>query len=129
MPLQVINSAQIMCSMGTMPSQLVVLPVRLRNATSQPAATIMDHAPMVNIPPFGLCMSPAFPATASATAAASGVLTPMPCIPSTPAPWAPGSPIVKISSIPALRQTDTCQCIWGGTISILNPGQVVVTDA
>ena len=54
------------------------------------AATIMDYAPLVNILPFGMCSSLANPSVASATAAALGVLTPMPCIPVIPAPWVPG---------------------------------------
>ncbi|MGL4604236.1 MAG: hypothetical protein ACRCU9_08815 [Iodobacter sp.] len=36
---------------------------------------------MLNIMPIGTCMSPATPMVAAATAAAMGVLTPMPCIP------------------------------------------------
>ena len=59
---------------------------------SKPAANINDHIPMVNILPFGMCQSLANPMVAAATAAALGVLTPMPCIPVTPAPWVPGSP-------------------------------------
>ena len=53
-----------------------------------PDANIMDHIPMsADIMPFGMCISPSNPTVASATAAAMGVLTPMPCIPNTPAPW------------------------------------------
>jgi len=114
--------------MSATPSQLVVLPVHGCSAASQPAANIGDHAPIVNVVPFGPCMSPSFPPTAAATAAALGVLTPMPCVPSTPSPWSPGSQVVKIRQLPALRQTDTCQCIWGGTISITYPGQTIVED-
>ena len=39
-----------------------------------PAANIMDHVPMVNIMPFGMCITPSNPAVAAATAAALGVL-------------------------------------------------------
>jgi uncharacterized Zn-binding protein involved in type VI secretion len=68
------------------------------------------------------------PPTAAATAAAHGVLTPAPCVPNTATPWAPGSPIVTIADQPALRQTDTCQCAWGGTITITDPGQTIIND-
>jgi hypothetical protein len=81
-----------------------------------------------NVVPFGPFMSPACPPTAAATAA-SGVLTPQPCLPNIPAPWTPGSPTVTIANHPALVQTDTCRCVWGGTVSITDPGQAIVTDA
>src|SRR5262245_47588038 len=128
MPLQVVNGARTMCTMSAVPSRLVVLPVARRSDGGQPAANIADHAPITNIAPFGPCRSPAFPPTASATAAAGGTLTPMPCAPNTPSPWSPGSPTVTIANRPALRQTDTCQCTWGGVIAITDPGQSVVTD-
>jgi len=128
MPLQVVNAAKTTCTMSAKPSQLVVLPTRQRTAAGQPAANIADHVPITNIVPFGPCMSPSFPPTAAATAAANGVLTPVQCVPNTVTPWAPGSPVVTIADRPALRQTDTCQCVWGGTITITDPGQTIVND-
>jgi hypothetical protein len=128
MPLQVVNAARTACTMSAKPSQLVVLPTRQRTASGQPAANIRDHAPMANIAPFGPCMSPSFPPTVAATAAASGVLTPMPCVPNTVTPWTPGSATVTVADHPALRHTDTCRCAWGGTITITDPGQTIVND-
>jgi hypothetical protein len=90
---------------------------------NQPAANIMDHVPMTNIMPFGMCSSPANPQVAAATAAALGVLTPQPCIPATSAPWVPGSPKVMLANQPALDDTSTCLCNWAGVITITNPGQ------
>ena len=87
-----------------------------------PAATIMDNVPMKNIMPFGMCQSLANPAVASATAAAFGVLTPMPCVPVIPVPWAPGSPTVLIGNTPALNQSSKLMCAYGGVIQITNPG-------
>jgi hypothetical protein len=126
MPMQVVNGAQLMCSFGAAPSNLVVLPVNRRMTDNQPAANIMDYVPMVNITPFGMCMSPANPQVAAATAAALGVLTPQPCIPATSSPWTPGSPTVLLANQPALNNTSTCICHWAGVITIANPGQ---TDA
>ena len=111
-----------MCSMGVAPSSLVVLPVN-RVLTTTPAATIMDHVPMLNVLPFGMCSSPANPAVAAATAAAMGVLTPMPCIPVTPAPCVLGAPTVLVGNQPALDNTAKLTCTWGGMISINTPGQ------
>ncbi|CAO3449777.1 hypothetical protein [Azospirillum argentinense] len=123
MPMQVVNGATLQCSFGMAPSTFVVLPVHRTMAGNQPAANIMDHQPMVNILPFGMCTSLANPAVASATAAAMGALTPMPCVPNTPAPWVPGAPTVILDSAPALDTPSKCMCVWAGVISIANPGQ------
>ena len=114
--------ALLQCSFGAAPSSLVVLPAN-GVLTGTPAATIMDHAPVVNIPPFGVCSSMANPTVAAATAAALGVLTPMPCVPVTTAPWAPGSPTVLIGNMPALNDQSKLMCNWGGVIQINAAGQ------
>jgi hypothetical protein len=123
MSMQVVNGAQLQCTFGAAPSNLVVLPINRELVANQPAANIMDHVPMVNIMPFGVCASLANPTTASATSAAMGVLTPTPCIPVVPAPWAPGSPTVLIANQPALNNPSKCMCTYLGVISILMPGQ------
>jgi hypothetical protein len=122
-----VMTAQLLCTLGTTPSALTVLPVNRTTCGGQVAANILDSKPMVNIMPFGMCMSPANPAVAAATAAALGVLTPMPCIPATAAPWAPGSPTVMLGGAPILDSASVCQCSYGGTISIVMPGQVQTT--
>src|SRR6266508_3889260 len=118
MALQTSMTATLMCSMGIGPSQLVVMPQNRVNAQGQLAANIMDHVPFVNITPFPLCNSMANPVVAAATAAKLGVFTPVACLPTTPAPWAPGSPTVLIGGMPALNNTSTCMCVYGGIISI-----------
>lgn len=122
MAVQVCMGATLQCSFGAAPSTLVVLPAN-RVLTGTPAANIMDFAPMVNILPFGMCSSMANPTVAAATAAALGALTPMPCVPVTPAPWVVGSPTVLIGNMPALNNTSKLMCAWGGVIQIVNPGQ------
>jgi len=97
MAMQVCMGAMIMCTMGIAPSSLVVLPINMVLTDEMPDANIMDNIPLVNIMPFGMCMSPANPMVAAATAAAMGVLTPMPCIPMTVAPWVPGAPTVLLA--------------------------------
>jgi hypothetical protein len=114
--------ATLKCSFGAAPSTLVVLPVN-RVLTGTPAANIMDHVPLLNVLPFGTCTSIANPMVATATAAALGVLTPMPCIPMTPAPWLPGAPTVLVGSAPALDTTSRLMCAWAGVIQMLSPGQ------
>src|ERR1700691_1522195 len=117
---QVCLGAMLQCSFGVAPSSLIVLPVN-RVLTGTPAANIMDNKPIVNIPPFGMCSSPANPMVAAATAAALGVLTPMPCVPVTAAPWAPGAPTVLIANMPALDSNSKLICNWGGVIQINSP--------
>ena len=123
MPIQVVNGAILTCPFGVAPSTFVVTPENRVLSGNQPAANIMDFVPMKNIMPFGMCTTPSNPTVASATAAASGVLTPMPCIPVT-TPWKPGAPTVLLGGIPALDNTCTSQCAWGGVITVSVPGQV-----
>lgn len=111
-----------MCPFGLAPSSIVPTPKPILTS-NMVAANIMDHAPIMNIPPFGACTSLANPVVASATAAALGVLTPMPCIPNTPAPWVPGAPTVLLQNFPALNNTSQLMCVWGGVITFTAPGQ------
>ena len=117
--------ATLKCSFGLAPGVLMVLPVN-RVLTGTPAANIMDHMPMVNVLPFGMCNCPANPMVAAATAAALGVLVPMPCIPMTMAPWMPGASTVLIGGMPSLQSSSKLMCQWGGIIQILVPGQFTV---
>ena len=121
MGLCVLGGASLMCSFGMTPSILTVLPTA-RCVSSMPVATIMDQVPMVNIMPFGMCSSMANPAVAAATAAALGTLTPMPCMPVIPAPWAPGSTTVLAGGKPCLNHSSKCMCAYGGVIQIQSPG-------
>lgn len=123
MGFQVVMGAMMKCSFGAAPASLIVTSQTQCLSSSKPAATIMDFAPMTNIPTFGMCSSLGNPTVASATSAALGVLTPMPCVPATAAPWTPGSPKVLISNFPALNDSSTCMCSYGGVIKINFPGQ------
>jgi hypothetical protein len=127
MGVQVVTGAMLQCSFGAAPSSLMVLPTNKVLATT-PAANIMDNKPMLNILPFGVCMSMANPTVAAATAAAMGVLTPMPCIPATSAPWVPGCPKVMIGNMPAVDNSCKLMCNWGGVIQVVSPGQFTVQD-
>jgi hypothetical protein len=126
MPLQVCMGAMMQCSFGMAPSSLVVLPTNRVLTNQVPDANIMDHIPMVNIMPFGMCTSPSNPVVAAATAAALGVLTPMPCIPATPAPWVAGAPTVLLGNFPSLDNVSQLMCIWGGVITFTDAGEATV---
>ena len=119
--------AELQCSFGMAPTVLIVEPEGspvLING--MPAATIMDFAPLVNIPTFAMCLSELNPEVIVATAAALGILTPMPCIPMTTSPWIPGADTVLIDGMPALTDLCTCICDWGGVITVGFPGQATV---
>lgn len=116
------NLSMLKCSNGLAPGQLIIIPEKnVIGGGSAPMATITDNKPMLNILPFGMCNSMANPTVASATAAALGVLTPMPCVPATVLPWMPGHNKVLIGKIPALTHTCKLQCMWGGVIEIISP--------
>ena len=122
----VCNLATLKCAMAVPPgtSKLMVLPVNRVLTGNQPAANIMDNKPFVNILPFGMCMSPGNPAFVSATAAALGTPTPVPCTPVTAAPWSTGAPTVLLANMPALNMTSMLTCSLGGVITILEPGEM-----
>ncbi len=119
----VITGALLSCSMGTAPTALVVTS-NVTVLSTLTAATIMDYAPLVNIPTFAMCASTSNPTTIAATAAASGVYTQGACIPACAAPWSPGAGKTTIGGIAALLDSDTCSCSYGGSVSISFAGQV-----
>ncbi len=116
----VCNGATLMCTMGIAPSSLMVLPLKKVLTCNMPMATIMDNKFPVNIIPFGLCTSPICPTFNKVL----GI--PGPCMPAIPAPWMPGSPKVMVGNEPALTDTSKLQCIYGGSISIVMPGELTV---
>jgi hypothetical protein len=128
MPELVTNGAQLACTFGTTPSSLVVVPAGAPvQAGGQVIARVADMIPMTNVLPFGMCTTPTNPQVASATSAASGVLTPQPCLPAIAGPWTPGSPKVSVGGVPAVTRTCRLTCAWGGQISVVSPGQVTVS--
>ena len=125
MGMLVCGGAMLQCVFGSAPAVFNVLPqAKVMNVMA--AANIMDNKPMANIMPFLMCSSPANPTVAAATAAALGVLTPMPCIPVIPAPWVPGSPTVLIGGQPAVNDSSQLICAYGGVISVKSPGQTTI---
>jgi len=122
----VTSTALIQCSFGLAPASLNVIPSGVL-IEGKPAATITDSAPMVNVPSFGMCSSLANPTVAAATAAALGVLTPMPCVPQT-TPWVNGATTTTIGGKPGLTLGAQCMCAYAGVVQIVNPGAVRTTQ-
>ncbi len=110
----VVNTALCTCSFGAAPMPLLATSQQTVLMVNQLAATIMDN----KCTTFGMCSCPANPTVASATAAALGVLTPMPCVPLTVAPWAPGCPTVLVGGKPLLNNTSKLICAYGGVIQV-----------
>lgn len=121
----VVSGAAVQCTMGMAPGQLLVTSQTMVLAGGRPAATIADAAPITNISPCGMCTSMGNPQVAAATAAALGVLTPMPCIPAPAGIWqCAGTPIV--GGKPGLSTDATLTCSYGGCLRIISPGQMTV---
>lgn len=115
----VVAEAVTHCSFGVAPCPLQVLPDAMVLIEGRPAATITCNE-MLNIPTFGMCMTLSNPEVASATTAALGVLTPMPCVPVL-SPWVPESETL-IGGQPALVESSTCVCAYGGVVEIMFAG-------
>lgn len=126
MPTATCGMAVTMCMFGAAPMPYMVLPVNNVIWVAMPASTIKDIMPIANFTPFVMCTTPSNPMVAAATAAALGVLTPMPCIPMTMAPWVPPVATVTVNNIPAVSQTCKALCMWGGMIQQTFSGQPLV---
>lgn len=120
---QVVTGATLQCSMGTAPSSFAA---SITGVSATTAVGVITDTAAANVPPFGLCQSPANPQVAAATAAAAGTLTPQPCQPVL-APWTPGSAKVSVGGVPALDDASQCTCAWAGTINVSDPGQTATS--
>jgi uncharacterized Zn-binding protein involved in type VI secretion len=124
MPLNATQGALLQCTFGAAPATLNALPIPRVLIEGKPAAVVTDTVPMLNVPPFGMCMSLANPMVAAATTAALGVLTPMPCVPAIVGPWLPGALRTLVAGTPALSMGSQCMCAWGGAITMTMPGAI-----
>ena len=107
-----VQTAVCTCSFGVLPVPLMVTSQQTVTMCGMLAGTIMDN----KFPTFGMCSNPANPAVAAATASHLGVLTPMPCVPLTVAPWIPGVPTVLVCGKPLLNNSSKLICGYGGII-------------
>lgn len=115
-----------MCNKGLAPSSpLVGVPTVTAQMT--PAFNALNAAPVANIPPFGMCVSTTNPAVISATSAAMGVLTPVPCMPAiVPPTWAATSMKVFIGGQLAVLDRSTLTCALGGQIKVITTANQIV---
>lgn len=114
MGLIITTGAIMTCSFGVMPCVFQAMSnTNVLNKT--PVGTIQDTSP-ASITTFGMCQSIANPMVASATTAALGVLTPMPCVPLMTGSWLPLKPTVVIHGIPVLINDSKVFCAYGGVV-------------
>ncbi|MDR3155896.1 MAG: DUF4280 domain-containing protein [Holosporaceae bacterium] len=107
---------------GAAPTPLTFLPSTIMGSAG-PIGTMPDCIPFANITPFGVCRSILNPTTAALTAAALGVLTPGPCIPTPAGAWIPTKPTVMSAKGPTISNDAMLMCAYGGQIKALVPGQ------
>lgn len=120
----VCTGATLKCTMGTSCPKLKAIPKNV-TLTGKDQANIADYVSMKNISSFGRCRSLGYPPTASATEANHGRLTAMPCVPGTCTKWKSIDKDILIFGEPALLKSATLKCMYGGTISIVDPGQTL----
>jgi hypothetical protein len=128
MTLAVVGVASLLrCEMSFgAPTPLIVLPDRTITAEFMLMGNIMDFVPLLNIEPFGECISLLNPEVLAATIAAFGVLQPQPCIPVTTTPWISEALDVLVEGFPAIDQTAILMCDWAGPINVIEPGNLTV---
>jgi hypothetical protein len=118
----VVDGAKLKCTMGSSQSSLKVVPTHRVNLRGSAKANIGDGKPFVNVPPFGMCKSPANPAVAAVIASSAGATTQAPCTPVC-AMWLGGKADVLIEKMPALLSDSKLICGFAGTITIEDDGQ------
>ena len=77
MGMQVCMGAMMQCAMGAAPSTLIPTPKTVMTSNMM-AANIMDHVPIMNVPPFGMCQSLANPMVAASDHLPRAILRPIP---------------------------------------------------
>lgn len=125
---QVCNGAALACTFGAAPGTLTVIPATGVMAATQPAATVMDYAPMVNVATFGMCMSPSNPQVSGRDGRGVGGADAAALHSRDVEPLDAGQSHRDDRGNAALTSTDMCMCMWGGQITITSPGQESVTD-
>ncbi len=126
MPMQVCMGASMMCTFGMAPSSLVVLPTNKVFTDMVPDANIMDHIPMTNIMPFGMCMSPSNPRSPPRLPRRWACSLPCPAFRQRPRRGLRARRTVLLGNMPTLDNVSELMCMWGGVITFVTPGEMTV---
>ncbi len=105
-PTRLQDGDMVVCDKGTQPGTF-------RSLNRSRKATANETTPLVNIPLFGMCNSPAHPQGLAATSAAQGVSVPAQCMPNIPSQWLGDGAQGPGGSVGA---GSVCVCVWGGQI-------------
>lgn len=116
------------CTFGMGTAPLVVTPSKIKVCGGS-VATINDSVPYLNIPPLGMCISPANPAVAALIPVPPpGVIKPVPCVPRIPGnPWVGCSSKVRWGGQVPLTGDGCLTCEHGGIIKVVSPGKPKVS--
>ncbi len=121
----VAKGAKLRCADGSSPCALSV--TRTNYVVDGAAiANVEDHLFPMNIEGFGMCSSLQNPLVQTATAAANGTLTPVPCVPPAFTPWTPGATFIQQDvgggrMVRALTNDSRCNCGFGPTVTVEDP--------
>lgn len=118
----VVTGGTAMCPFGAMAGMISAGVQKKVLIEGKPVVTIADFNAQC-ITPFGMCSSLGNPAVQAATTAALGVLTPQPCTLMPAGTWKPVKATVLVGGSPVLTNECQGQCMYGGCITINNPGQ------
>lgn len=109
MTLAVVQGAELKCDKCPAKSRLIVTTESSSDVEGKPPATVQDHLPFINVPPFpGKC-----------------AILGIDCIPLTFLPWGTTFTGILLSLLSAeiLGDDAKLKCLVGGTISITDPNQ------
>lgn len=109
MPLAVVQGAELKCDKCPATSRLIVTTESSTQIEGKPPATVQDHLPFINVPPFpGKC-----------------AILGIDCIPLTFLPWGTSFTNILLSLLSAeiVGADAKLKCLVGGTISITDPNQ------
>ena len=125
MSFPVVATATVMCTFGVGTSTLVSTnKIMVEN---KPILTVNDCSFGANVLPFPMCSAPSNPAVIAATAAAMGVPTPSTCLGTFLGPWVPERADILFGGQPCVTEKCSLNCLWGGMIKIISPGQTTTS--
>ena len=98
-----------LCTLGSTPLPMNMLPIHMVIGPSGPFCNIWDILPLLNVPEYGMCKL--LPVSSKS------------CTPNVISSWSAPIPTVRIGNTPVFDNSAKTNCLRMGTISILVPTQ------